>query len=148
MKPRTLAGRLLCALLLTLCLVTQAGCPSLQPGPIDPGADPVVVNAERIARVGLATVNAFVAWEDANHDFVREHLPAVRKLADQLRDDFPKAYAQLRTATEAYKATRAAADELTLAAKLKVVDDFVRDAANAHRNAKQAKDPAHEPPRP
>lgn len=92
---------------------------------IAPGNDPVVVNAERTAKIAFNTVDGFLEWEYANRAVVPQQ---VTKAADTLRNDFPPAYATLRNLTRAYKQNRTAENKANLTTTLRVVQTMLDEA--------------------
>lgn len=90
-------------------LLAFSGCAFF--GPVAPGADPVVVNAERTAKLSFTLADSFVQWEFEN----RATLPKeATEAADVVRKEFPTAYRAFRAATKAYKVNRTDAAKLNL----------------------------------
>jgi hypothetical protein len=92
-----------------------------------PGNDPLVVRAEQAARIGYATVDAFLRFEFEN----RKTYPGLKHKADILREHAPKALEKLREATKAYKARKAQDTESALALSLAAVETITRTAQEA-----------------
>lgn len=92
-----------------------------------PGADPVVVYAERTAKVTLALADGFLSWELEN----RPGLPSqVTAAADTLRDDFPKAWWEFRKLTKVYKANRTPENRADLQTAQAVLERLVQTVRN------------------
>jgi hypothetical protein len=118
-------------LLLPTFATTQAGCGSLSPATVSPGSDPLVVDAERSIAASFDTVDAFLAAEHDNRDALRQDLPAVHALAEQLRRDAPNAFAEAKAAVRLYKQTRTTSDGDAMDAKLARVQSLARTARQA-----------------
>lgn len=100
------------SLLLSLALLT--GCAKIQPG-----ADPVVVNAEQLAESSFRLVDSFLRYEHAHRATVNKE---VTRIADQLRTEFPKHHDTLRIATRAYKANRTPANKFGLETAMALIE--------------------------
>lgn len=80
---------------LTFLLTLLVGCGTLP-------SDPVVI-AEQTAKISFALADNFLLWEHANHTAIPVE---VRNAADNIRDNWPKAWWNFRALTKAYKANR------------------------------------------
>ncbi len=109
------------AWIVAILAVFLSGCAIL------PGNDPLVVRAEQAARIGYATVDAFLRFEFEN----RKTYPGLKHKADILREHAPKALEKLREATKAYKARKAQDTESALALSLAAVETITRTAQEA-----------------
>jgi hypothetical protein len=91
-----------------------AGCDPFKVAAVEPGQDPLVVNAERMAAASLSAFDAVTKYDHENLEFMKSKLPAVHEKVQTLRREFPPQYRALRDATKLYKATRdqANADEM------------------------------------
>lgn len=91
--------------------VVTPGCAWFQPSTVAVGSDPVVVGAEQASKLGLAFTSEFLQWEWLNRATVGKD---ITRLADKVRDEFPKDHAALRAATKAYKLNRSPENKATL----------------------------------
>jgi hypothetical protein len=117
------------------CLATASGCQQQ----LDPGADPVVVNAEKSIEISFEGVKAFLDFDGANRDFMRASLPDVHALAERIRPESKTVFREARAALASYKATRTPGDASTLDVKLNIVQSLAREARNALIRAQQSK---------
>ena len=92
---------------------------------IDKNADPVVVNAERVASMSADTVDAFLHWEYNNRNIAPKE---VRDVATDLRIYAPHAIISLRTLTKAYKANRTPENKASLITAQAVVSELANEA--------------------
>jgi len=106
-------------LVCTLCVLCGS-CAS-----VSPGNDPLVVNAERTAKLAFNTVDAFLEWEYINRSLIGQD---VTDTADSLREFFPENYATLRNLTKAYKLNRTAENRASLTTALRVVQTALNEA--------------------
>lgn len=95
--------------LAVLFVALVAGCAS-----IVPGADPVLVNAERSTAVSFHTVDQFLQFDDENRALLAVKLPAVHDAAESLRKDAPAQFQTVRQLTVAYEAAGAFGDKAKL----------------------------------
>ena len=107
-------GKIMALLSIALLAIGITGCST-----VDPGADPIVVHAERTANYALDTFDAFLKFEYDNRALIND--PAVKGAADGIRKNGPAWIADLRAATRAYKVTRSQADGDRLQLALTVV---------------------------
>ncbi len=113
-------------------MVLLVGCPALQPG-----ADPVEVDAEKTVGVASDTFDTFLKMEYENVDLVRSNAPGVHKFAEYLRQ--PMAYQgtnyardivivlQANTVRRAYKLNRSADNKASLTTALAVVSTALKE---------------------
>lgn len=87
------------------------GCAWFQPTTVAFGSDAIVVGAEQSAKLAVAYTGEFLKWEWTNRAFVT---PEITKLADKVREEFPKDYKALREATKAFKLNRSPENKATL----------------------------------
>lgn len=98
-------------------IVQSTGCAMVQPG-----NSALVVRAEQTAKISFTLIDGFLAYEKAHRDELLKLSPDIKKSADALRVEAPKAIEALRVATKAYKSNRTPANEVTLSTWLAVVD--------------------------
>lgn len=100
-----------------------------------PGADPIIVEAERLAEGALDVFDTFLAWERRNEAVIRERFPDVHQFAETLRRPVgrvPQAAAWIDALLEAkarYKATRTADALNSLRAAQAILDVALKQAA-------------------
>lgn len=113
----------LCIFILCLPLLFSGGCATLQPG-----ADPVVVNAERTIEVARATLDSFVRFEFNN----RAKCPReVQDAAERIRREAPEWFNRAMRLKAAYKTNRGADSKADLLTALAVLSTAASEAANA-----------------
>jgi hypothetical protein len=102
----------LCTLLLLFGLLAlNPGCTTLAPG-----ADPVVVRAEQVQAISLEAVDTFLRWEYGAKPGGDAH-----KVAERLRQEFPRALGTLSTLKYAYKTNRTPQGKADLITAISVV---------------------------
>ena len=109
--------------LLLLPLLLAGGCATLKPG-----ADPVVVNAERTIEVARATLDAFVRFE-FNHR--AKCPPEVQASAERIRKAAPEWFARALRLKAAYKQNRGADHKADLLTAIAVLSTAASEAATA-----------------
>lgn len=115
---------------LAILLLFVVGCAT-----VDPNADPVVVNAERVASMSADTIDTFLHWEYQNRATLPDEIKAV---AQATRLNAPKAILSLRALTKAYKRNRTAENKATLITAQAVVSELAAEAQKwLALNAKQ-----------
>jgi len=107
---------------LTLLLVLAA-CAQLQPG-----ADPVVVNAERTASLAADTFDTFLKIEYDNRAALQTLSPAIHQYAETLRAKGPTWLASLRALTKAYKFNRSPENKASLQTAIAVVTAAMQES--------------------
>jgi hypothetical protein len=91
------------------------GCATIQPG-----NDPVVVNAERTTQLALDVFDTFLRWEYDNR-LTLSATPEVRKAADHIRANGQDWLVTARTMTKAYKQNRTAQNKANLETAITVM---------------------------
>lgn len=107
--------------LLLLPLLVAVGCVTLQPG-----ADPVVVNAERTIEVARVTLDSFVRFE-FNH---RAKCPlAVQDAAERIRREAPAWFERALRLKAAYKQNRGPDQKADLLTAVAVIQTAAAESA-------------------
>jgi len=107
--------------ILILPLFFCSGCATLQPG-----ADPVVVNAERTIEVARATLDSFVRFEFNN----RAKCPReVQDAAEKIRREAPEWFNRAMRLKLAYKTNRGADAKADLLTAIAVLSTAASEAA-------------------
>ncbi len=110
-------------ILLLLPLMLCGGCATLKPG-----ADPLVVNAERSVEVARVTLDQFVKFEFNN----RSKCPKeVQDAAEQIRKDAPEMFNRVMRLKLAYKQNRSAEGKANLMTAVAVLSSVASEAATA-----------------
>jgi hypothetical protein len=104
---------LILAVAIGALLCGTPGC-GLIPVPVDPNADAVVVNAQRVEQAAFDSIDAFVQLDNDNRDELSKNLPAVHALAEQLRKTVPGLIDQYNAALDAYRAAKTPANSDTV----------------------------------
>lgn len=105
-------------LLVALCLtVSVVGCYTVKPG-----ADPVVVAAEQLAKDATDTLDDFIMLVDRNPKGFSADVIAARNLA---AESGPVYIRNLRALTRTYKASRAPGDKANLEASIAAVQQLL-----------------------
>lgn len=110
----------LAVLLLVLPLLLTS-CVTLQPG-----ADPIVVNAERTMEISRATLDAFVRWE-FNHR--AQCPPQVQAVAEKFRQEAPAWFNRAMKLKLAYKQNRGPDQKADLLTAMAVLSTATSEAA-------------------
>lgn len=92
---------------------------------LSPGADPVVVNAEKTTSVAVESLNTFFKLEASNHALVKERLPEVAKWTNYARANAPKWIESARQMTKAYKANRTDENKANLTTAIAVLSKAI-----------------------
>jgi hypothetical protein len=95
---------------------------------IQPGNDPVVVNAERVTASAVEVFDGLFRTEFANHAVIRARAPQVASGVNQLRQVAPQAIATARAATQAYKNNRTSENKANVATALAVLQALLDQA--------------------
>lgn len=95
--------------LLTIIALLFASCAVIQPG-----NDPVLVNAERTTAAAYTTFDSFLALERSQDALVKVTAPEVHKFANNLRANGKNWLQTARAETEAYRSHRTAANKADL----------------------------------
>lgn len=96
--------------------------------PVDAGADPLVVNAERSIQMSFETVDAFLKFDHANRDTLKVTAPDVHAFAEKTRIVAPALFNEAWAALSAYKAVQTPASGDTLDDALSKVESIARTA--------------------
>jgi hypothetical protein len=83
-------------------------------GGYDPGADPVVVNAQQVRQVALDTVDTYLKFEKDNRIALWKSSHEFKKVADDLRMQFPLSLKVYNVALDSYKAVRDSTNKANL----------------------------------
>lgn len=95
---------------------------------LQPGADPVVVNAERTIEVARATLDSFVRFEFSNRS---KCPPEVQAAAEKIRRQAPEWFNRAMRLKAAYKSNRGADSKADLLTALAVLSTAASEAATA-----------------
>lgn len=96
--------------------------------PVDAGADPLVVNAERSIQMSFETVDAFLQFDHANRDVLKQTAPDVHAFAEKTRVAAPAIFNEAWAALAAYKATQTPTTGDKLDDALTTVESLARHA--------------------
>ncbi len=99
------------------------GCAGIQPG-----NDPVVVNAERSTSVAVDTFDSLFRVEAANHELLKANAPQVVAGVNLLRRNAPHWISSVRALTVAYKSNRSAQNKANLETALSVLEAGISQA--------------------
>jgi len=113
----------LAAVILLSCLLV----PALNMGCVTPGADPVVVQAERSTELAYDVFDAFLLWEKNNREAMAG-TPEVKRTADAIRANGVKWLQSARALTKAYKENRTPENKANLETALQVLASAVNEA--------------------
>jgi hypothetical protein len=97
--------------------------------PLQPGADPIVVNAERTANVASDTFDTFLKLEYDNRAALLTLSPEIHKYAEVLREKAPTWLASLRALTKAYKFNRSSENKASLQTAISVVTAAMQESS-------------------
>jgi hypothetical protein len=97
----------------TAIIITVPGC-AMFGGGYDPGADPIVVNAQQVRQVAFDTVDTYLKFEKANRIELWRVTPEFKKVADELRVQFPLSLKVYAVTLDGYKAVRDATNRAQL----------------------------------
>ena len=114
----------------TLALAILLSCllvPVLNTGCVTPGADPVVVQAERSTELAYDVFDSFLLWEKNNREAMAG-TPGVKRTADAIRANGVKWLQSAREMTKAYKANRTPENKANLETALQVLASAVSEA--------------------
>lgn len=109
------------------------GCAQIQPG-----NDPVVVNAERSTQVALATMDAFLQIEYNNRDMLKKVNPAIHTYAEYVRRNGQHYLQSARALTLAYKNNRSAENKANLQTAIALLNEISNQANTYAAQAKAA----------
>ena len=104
-------------------LALLAGCAGIQPG-----NDPVVVNAERITASAAETFDGLFRTEAENHAVIKARAPAVAAGVNKLRQVAPEALDAARAVTKAYKNNRSAENKANVGTAIAVLQSLLDQA--------------------
>lgn len=100
-----------------------SGCGSLQPG-----ADPVVVNAERVTAIALDVMDSFLKFEHQNRATLERISPDIHKVAENIRRNGKKWLESARALTVAYKANRSDENKFQLMTAIAVLESAIAES--------------------
>jgi hypothetical protein len=125
-------NRRISPLIFILCLAACA--------PLQPGADPIVVNAERTANLAADTFDVFLKLEYDNRAALQTLSPAIHQYAETLRAKGPVWLDSLRALTKAYKFNRTSENKASLQTAISVVTAAMTESSKyiGQINAKAA----------
>ncbi|KAF0181383.1 MAG: hypothetical protein FD161_56 [Limisphaerales bacterium] len=109
---------------LALIVLAASGCSSLQPG-----SDPVVVNAERTIEMARVTLDAFTRFEFNNRARLDAAAPAVGQAAEKIRRHAPEWFASALRLKAAYKDNRSQDNQANLLTAIAVLQQASAEAA-------------------
>jgi len=109
------------------------GCAQVQPG-----SDPVVVNAERTTAVALATMDTFLQIEWNNKALLLKVNPAIHTYAEYIRVNGQHYLQTARTLTIAYKASSTTANATALNNAVALLNSINTQAQTYINQAKAA----------
>jgi hypothetical protein len=115
--------RLPASVALVALLVGLNGCSNIQPG-----NDPVVVNAERAIGVATPTFDELFKLEYTNHAVLKQDAPQVVAGVNVLRRNAPKWIATAVALTKAYKQNRTDENKANLLTAIKVLQSGIDEA--------------------
>ena len=101
-------------------IVALVSCSTIQPG-----NDPVVVDAERTTQVAMTTFDSFLKYERSNDASLREVNPAIHKYANKVRDNGQQWLRTARSMTQAYKYNRSSENKANLLTAIAVLQEAV-----------------------
>ena len=116
------ASRLALATALVPLSLVLVGCSAIQPG-----NDPVVVNAERTTQLAVDVFDTFLKWEYDNRQALSV-TPEVRKTADFIRGKGQDWLVTARSMTKAYKQNRTPENQANLDTAMAVLRMAVTEA--------------------
>jgi hypothetical protein len=102
--------------------ILHTGCGSIQPG-----NDPVVVNAERTTQLAVDVFDTFLQWEYANRQALSA-TPEVRQSADFIRAKGQDWLVTARSMTQAYKRNRTPENKGNLETAMAVLRSAIGEA--------------------
>jgi hypothetical protein len=118
------ASRLALATAMVPLSLVLVGCSAIQPG-----NDPVVVNAERTTQLAVDVFDTFLKWEYDNRQALSV-TPEIRKSADFIRGKGQDWLTTARSMTKAYKANRTPENKANLDTAMAVLRMAVTEARN------------------
>lgn len=92
---------LICLITILTLFITGTGCRNLQPG-----SDPVLVEAEQLAINAEMTIDKFLLFEFENRALIKNE--DVFNAAEYIRHNAPRWLQDLRTTTERYRLSKSA----------------------------------------
>lgn len=92
---------------------------------IQPGNDPVVVNAERTTQVAMTSFDSFLKYERSNEAALKSMNPGIHQYANTIRDNGQKWLRTARAMTQAYKYNRNAENKANLQTAIAVLQEAV-----------------------
>lgn len=133
---RNLAPIFVCLICLfgTLSLATFTGCAKLRQVLYAPGADPVVVEAERLAETSLVVMEKFVAWERKYEEPLALIDHRIHLAAETVRENGLGYVEKLRTATKVYKAAKTAVEKASAKLDLDLAQSNVQNIVTDSQN--------------
>jgi len=105
-----------------LAIAAAPGCAKVQPG-----NDPVLVNAERTTVLAVDVFDTFTLWE-FNNRLALAIAPDIRKTADLVRLKAPSWLRTARSMTEAYRTNRTPENKANLETAIELLRTGIREA--------------------
>lgn len=105
-------------------------------GTIQPGADPIVVNAERVTASAVDTFDTFLKYEHNNRAALDSINPGIHKYANVLRRNGQKWLQTARAETQAYKYNRSETNKANLQTAIAVLQEAVNQVGQYMSQAK------------
>lgn len=105
---------------------------------VQPGHDPVVVNAERAQVLTLEAVDLLLNIEKDNREFLRSIAPGIKEAADNVRARAPGIIDGLGSVTKAYKDNRTLENKANLVTWLASAEELKNVALKNWVTAQQA----------
>lgn len=112
----------------------MTGCAKLRQTLYAPGADPVVVEAERLAETSFAVMDKFVAWERKYEGPLQTIDRRIHMAAEIIRENGLGYVEKLRTATKIYKAAKSAVEKATAKLNLDLAQSNVQNLVTDSQN--------------
>lgn len=118
----------------TVTMTGLTGCAKLRQVLYAPGADPVVVEAERLAETSLAVMEKFVAWERKYEEPLALIDHRIHLAAETVRENGLGYVEKLRTATKIYKAAKSVVEKATAKLDLELAQSNVQNIVTDSQN--------------
>lgn len=96
---------------------------------VEPGSDPVVVNAERGLAVSVEVVQSFMNIDHAHRDWFKANAPDVHAAAETLRRKFPSAHDSALALIKAYKRNRTPENKASMLTAMALVNQLSIEAS-------------------
>lgn len=92
---------------------------------VDQGADPIVVNAERITATAVDTFDVFLKYEYEQRATLERLNPAIHKYSNTLRRNGQQWLQSARSLTQAYKYNRTEQNKANLQTAISVLSEAI-----------------------